>query len=179
LLRQLLAGHFPHRLRLQQGSRQKTLPESSYFLCRGKQSGMAGDPAQAGGIFVVNLPLQAALSPRTQLGGGTRDRDRGWVERIPWIKLSLAQAQRPQDPGMQDLIQTGSAQTFQSQPQQDQSKIAVDCAGSWSVGKKGVQSHVPGRFGIGLSKQGPPGGQTGGVGQQLPHRHLFCCNKLA
>lgn len=36
LLRQLLAGHFPHRLGLQQGSRQKTLSESGYFLCRGE-----------------------------------------------------------------------------------------------------------------------------------------------
>lgn len=44
---------------------------------------MAGDPAQAGGIFVVNLPLQAALSPRTQLGGGTRDRDRGVGRKDP------------------------------------------------------------------------------------------------
>jgi len=39
LPRQLLAGHFPHRLRLQQGSRQKTLPKAA------TSSAVANSPA--------------------------------------------------------------------------------------------------------------------------------------
>ena len=86
--------------------------------------------------------------------------------------VGVLQRERRRRPETDGLRQGQTGETFDGDAKQDQTDVAIDAARPDRVGEESVQRHAPGRIGARLPIERPPGGQPGGVRQQMTEDDL-------